>query len=535
MKKITLSAFLAASVAVSAVSPALVGAFGGTYPKSEGYAGMQEQGNTTRPSYSQTNPDYLFSVGGKNFILLDTDKDGNYFVMTDDLYGKHTYDTTYSGKVTIATMQNNNIVKGPAYEIKDSEWTFDIADSDNIGYWLNNDFWNNGNGTGNILPQEIKDNVIETEWTVEGMKAVRGWTSNNFFDALYKTTTAIDFANSRVVEPYKTTGKIALMSFTEFNKYIDIIGFTHDEDVWRGFMLRTPHAMTSAKTTNETNTVITYTWGGGMAKNNSAKGVTPVKNMVTCVNDTPDTKNMFVRPVMWLSKDFFKNVKIDLESAGDIAIEEIKKLSLKDILNIYSVDEAASLYEDVTNAPQIENLSIAGTPVIGSVIVPDYDFVPYQNAAEGSSDIYWFTSDTADGDFVISEVTGDKFYPDTAGKFIKCCIIPKDVNSKSGKMYITDAIGAVTEAKTVSLSDMSVTEEAVSVKINNTFTDKKSVRLISAVYDKDNQLISVTNETVEIPSGETEKSISFLKGSQGQTVSVMIWADDNQPLFLINK
>jgi len=325
-----------------------VAAFGGTYPESTGYTGIRDELAHSKLSYSETSHEYLFEVDGKKFILLDTDAEGNYFVMTDDVYGLHEYDTSYSNKPVIESVSVvdgvNVFTAGPGAEVVDSEWTFDITDSDNIGYWLNNDFWNNGNGTGNALPESIKSYVLETEWKVEGMeKAAINWTANMYYYDIYKDTMANDFATTRVVEPYTTTGKLALMSYTEYAKYQDIIGLVHGYENWRGFMLRTPFARVSAGAQSTTNDKLVYTWGGGMIKNTSVKGAAEPKAMVSCVNDSPATANMLVRPVMWLSKDIFKNVKVNTKTTGSIVKEEIAKNSLEDLKKLYGDAEINSI------------------------------------------------------------------------------------------------------------------------------------------------------------------------------------------------
>ena len=73
-----------------------VSAFGGTYPVHPEYSGVRGQEYSLKMGWTSTDENYLFTVDGKSFILLDTDDEGNYFVMTEDEYGKHAVDTSYT-------------------------------------------------------------------------------------------------------------------------------------------------------------------------------------------------------------------------------------------------------------------------------------------------------------------------------------------------------------------------------------------------------------------------------------------------------
>lgn len=497
-------------------------AFGGTYPEHPQYAGMAEQGTSTKESNTESDSRNVFSVDGKRFILLDTDKDGNYFVMTDDLYGKYTYDTTYTDKPVIKTRKaNGTFIDGPAMDVDDAEWMFDTEDDTNIGYWLNNDFWKNGNGEGYLLPEDIKNNVIEAVWQVEGMKAVRGWTANLNFDSKYKVTYANDFTKSRVTEPYQVTGKLALMSYTEYLKYQNIIGLKHNEDSWRGFMLRTPHAVINGDTSK-----IFYTYGGGMVKNNTSGG------MLTCVNDTPATASMFVRPVMWLDNDFFKNVKVDISTAGQYPMEEIRKLSIDEMLNIYTFDEIKLINSVSGPSPKITDIKIIGTPAVGSILYLDYDFVPYTGGDEGESKIYWLVGDEDNG-YKIALTDEKKYTVTEAGKKVKCVVIPCDESGIYGEIAEVDAEAETIDAKTFVISDIELTDEKLTVKLT-ALGSVANARMICALYDANGKLISVNAEKVSVET-DTEAEITLFEKNEGEKMSVMVLAEENQPVLIIQE
>ena len=97
----------------------------------------------------------IFSVDGKKFILLDVTENGNYFVITEDNYG------------TRAFVDNASEIDIGGWDCADSEWDYDPERENSVAYWLNNEFLANGNGDGNVLPEEIVKNLVESEWVVE--------------------------------------------------------------------------------------------------------------------------------------------------------------------------------------------------------------------------------------------------------------------------------------------------------------------------------------------------------------------------------
>ena len=522
-------------------------AFGGIYPEHPQYAGLSEQKNLNRNSWSESDADYIFGVGGKKFILLDTDEEGNYFVLTDEFYGRKAFDTTYANsKSTIETATEDSkgkltYTKGDAFNVDKNQVIFNPEDETNIAYWLNNDFLTAGNGAGNILPQPIQSNLVEKDWDVEGMNgAVLGWQAKQYYDDLKGQTTGADFAKSIVIEPYTVRSKVALMSATEYLTYQDVIGMVHDSDVWRGMMLRTPmFQLGGAKTTSKVTgkaipQTLTLAWGNAMAKNNSNKADATQKKMVLAYNDTGHTSNMLVRPCFWLSKDFFKNVKLDLSVTGKNTREIMAELSVVDLLKLYSVEETKEL-KNGSDDVKINNLSMVGTPVIGSEIYADYSMVN-----EGVSEYCWMVSDTPDGEFSLLDTfeRGLDITEDIEGKFVKCVIAPKNSSGKTGKLCISDAVGPVAKTQTVTVGDINVDRgnKKVTVTFVNPMQNEQKVRYLAGEYNEFGELINMTSETVTLAADEkTTKEFALLSATaQNNKTMSMIWADNNQPLLKIN-
>jgi len=313
----------------------IVLAWGGTYPEHPEYSSLKEQ--TTLAKYSNTPSDenYIFEIEGKKFILLDTDEDGNFFVLADDLYGGKAFDTSYSKSQFVIESATENAdgsmtyTAGDVADFDESKVIFSTTDETNIGFWLNNGFLTSGNG-GKKLPASVIEHLIEKDWAVEGMNgAVLGWQAKQRYDDLKGETTGADFAKKQVIEPYTVRGKISLMSLTEFQQYKDIIGLVHSNAIWKGMALRTPMSQLGGENTTSAVTSgkkipkkLIYTWGTGLVRNSTADSS---GSMLLVYNSAGHSSDMFVRPCFWLSKDFFKNVKVEVKSLGSIPKAEVKK------------------------------------------------------------------------------------------------------------------------------------------------------------------------------------------------------------------
>ena len=510
-------------------------AFGGTYPShTTGYLSASESSTLTQYSNSTTDANYTFTVDGKKFILLDTDAEGNYFVLADDLYGQHAFDTSYArGYSTIERSKDGNIEPYDYSAFNASDILFSATDPTNIGFWLNNDFLESGNGSGKILPDSIKDNIITAVWSVEGQKTpVVAYTATQYSNGS-KTGTRIasEFvkgnpSNSKI-ESYTVECKIALMSVTEYKKYQNIIGFTHSSEEWRGMMLRTPRLQFYSTEYNGYK-YIHIGWGDVMVRNNGSGS-----KMIMVYNDDSAAQNggMFVRPCFWLDKDFFKNVKIDFESAGSVPKAEIMK-NKGLLLGTYTADEINELSEIEEGAPELKEVGISGTPIVGSVITAQYEYL--SSIDEGNSEFYWMVSDTADGEYKVKE-QGSKNYtikPEDLGKYITFAVVPKDINAVDGKIFVSeDVTSAVVAPTEVFVKGIEKSAGTATISLSNPQETGKSARIIVAEYDSQNMLVSETQTSV-IVSGDIEQNIPVPTPAMGNTVSIMVWVNNSNPLIL---
>lgn len=276
MKK-SLSVFLAASMLISS----MVAVSAETAPDwllaNDVTSGMDSGLAETTPAEN------LFTVGGKEYILLDTDESSEtsrYFVLTDDsiggycYYGNQKFDPNNSDKGVLPYRLNHDyILSGDGYH--DAAWTDagQTLDSSLIKYLDKNHVW----------------------WTEEG------------------------HADGGAPEAYSFTAGVTIPSYTEVKTYASKIGNRGGRD-W--LMLRTGSKEISDH-------MIRINWQGLLLTNEMNVGWVGQ-----------------VYPCFWLGEGFFANTKLDISKAGGNVIAEIAKATEDELLAAgYTADEIASIME----------------------------------------------------------------------------------------------------------------------------------------------------------------------------------------------
>lgn len=172
----------------------------------------------------------------------------------------------------------------------------DTDSEGNFSYWLNNDFLNK-------LNSDIVK-YIDTEhlWSTEGA------------------------ALAGIEDTYCFKAGVALLSAAELIRYKDTLAYDVDDNYW----LRTPANYNQPRlmkiNADDTN-------------NNSLQ----VKLFQNGLDDTTPG----IRPVFYLGMDFFRNVKIDIDNAGENVLEALRKN--------YSINELTDLYDETI----LENLGFS--------------------------------------------------------------------------------------------------------------------------------------------------------------------------------
>lgn len=408
----------------------------------------KKDGESSNNVHNYSDATRRFTVNGKNFLLVDTDEEGNYFVIADDLYGKQ------------------NIVagaSGDAYKqkIATGEFRFDTQYKNSLATWLNLYFYNTTKGKE--FPEAIKPYILEHEWWTEPGVNVVDPVSEEYPDGYYKTQYGTeDIGRLNGYLSYSTKCKLALLSVYEYFRYYDIIsplvygskrvesnGWSADNGAW---LLRT--VQNTALPTN----------GNGVSAifMNVSNGQLDRTNGYNAYN---------IRPCFWLDKDFFKEVKLDTNitaykktyedvpsetleiAAGDIVMDEIAKMSVDEFVDMYgdviSLDTLATTYPTV-----IESVSkVYLAELFGLDDVAEYfgltidtelnakNIYPEGQAIAGNTltakctaaddaEVTWMHSDAKDGAFTVVGTGNTLSLKDKHEGYMKLCVVV----SKDGKM-----------------------------------------------------------------------------------------------------
>ena len=239
-----------------------------------------------------SNPDYIFRIKGKGFVLLDDhdNSDASFYVTTTDAYGD-AVNSSYGSKS--GQPQSKSVSAHGIYT--------QASDGNNIGKMLTtlgNNFAYIGeeHNTMYVLPEMmtkyISEDVAFPFWSSY-------WLQNKNF---YKS-------------PKK--GTVWMLAWDDFIKYSDRLGYKDDVFASGGeyYFLRCASPIESWAA----NSVVTSTGSSVCQKN--AIGV--------------------IRPAFFLNEEFFKNVKLDsLGDAGKGVLEIMKRrYYLEDLQKLYTKEE----------------------------------------------------------------------------------------------------------------------------------------------------------------------------------------------------
>lgn len=197
----------------------------------------------------------------------------------------------------------------------DSTQKFDITDRNNIAYWLNGEFLEKGNGSVQLkLPDEIIRYVDkQREWDVEA-----------------------GTAGGNCPEGYSVKAGVALLSQTEWKKYYHKFGL-RDEIGIKGWWLRTPRGINGGPDTILVSSTVQASLG---------------QTVHASSNTSTD---MYVRPVFYLTNDFFKEVKVDLNQTGGEVIKAFQRhFTAEELSGIYTDKEIRDMGIEIPFAIQLK-------------------------------------------------------------------------------------------------------------------------------------------------------------------------------------
>ena len=199
------------------------------------------------------------------------------------------------------------------------------------------------------------------------------------------------------------------MSATEWKKYNDKIGYAENTDISYYYWLRSVNG-----------TVPPGDNAPVMVVNNG--GVTAFGKV----------RNGYgVRPVFYLDKSFFSEVKTDVSRLGD----NVKKMlrdnySADELKKIYDSDEITAIYKKLP--PRAQTVSISGMTGTGNVLEGAYRFVSLENEEEFNSEYRWLRSKNKNGPFSVIKGANSKEFrirDIDEGYYFVFEVVPKTKNS----------------------------------------------------------------------------------------------------------
>lgn len=368
----------------------------GIGPTAQTWAKLGSDGKRTpKVGLAVTDEKYIFNLAeaadgeGKKFILVNNEADGSYFVMGYDIYSKR-----------VAFDANTAVSKRQKY---------DPTVATNIGYYIENELWKGGTvGSERVitldLPQAIKDHAVLKTWRTEK--------GNN---------------NNNAKSDYAFDAYVTLLSATEWEQYKDIIGVNDNADkTVKDWWLRSPLGL--------------YETAG--ASDEGARGILcfrPTAAGINMASVEPGWAGMAIRPVMYLNKDFFKDVKIDVYSVGSVVKSIMTTAYTEQELARagYTSSELNILYDRV-DRPEITFVSISGEKLFGGRVIESA--VTFD---EKTASVRYQWQESADGTSFanIANANEESFkITNQGGKYVRLAVTPVNADGVSGDTAYSNAL-----------------------------------------------------------------------------------------------
>lgn len=454
--------------------------------------------NNGRVSPQRSENEFVYNGDDGEFVysLLDTATIGGdtaFLVYSNDNYGDA---STVSG-----IFHTNN--------------TFNPDDKTNIAHWLNNEFLNGEgnaqNGNKSVFDRKAAEYALVNDWYVEG--------NGKGDDVHYKTTSVTQ-------NDYTARCKIALLSYSEYVKYQGKIGYKSTSTIAASgdrVLMRSPN----------TNTFLSMKFYGSGSGNVSHQNVANELNSDGSVKAEYSficiTNPVVIRPVMYLSVDYFKNAK--LAKAGENVKKTIREnIPKNELLGLYTEDELVSILGYSSDSTDVSDAVVYGIAAAGETLGVYYDESTLPENAKVT--VRWYVSDSADDagkqEFEGIRCTIPSYYE---GKHITAHFDVTDSASgeklKSEEIYV----GKVRSAQSVSAVYTVVDDRNVSFTIKNTSgDDTKTARTIVAAFDENNVMLGIESKLYSLSAAVTDK-ITINEVNNAAFYRILILnADDNSPL-----
>ena len=353
---------------------------------------------------------------------------------------------------------------------EDKTEKFDVEDENNIGYFLNNEFITDGN-QNKKLPQSITDYInFNHVWYTEG-----GW------------------AKSNCPADYSFTAGVSLISKSQYIKYFGKFGWNKGPTETDQWWTRTTRGVDNQNLNNMLCSI-----GGD--------------NGGDLWDRMPDSVRG-IRPVFYLKRDFFKNVRI--KSAGKNVIKAIAdQYAVTELLAGqagYTLTELETM--GIITPPKVTDIYLSGNGSVNCELLGGYEYK--SNKTENESEFgFEISSDNVNFSILKKDASFYKTRDADKGKYIRFYCIPKDYDGILGEKAVSDAI-KITYHQDVTVTSFKLNGDTLSnVKaitpeftLVNNETEEKTAVCIIAAYDKDNHIIKTNLKNITL-SGNGETSVT---------------------------
>ena len=451
-----------------------------------------------------------FTVGGKEYLLVDSDSEGRCFIIENQKTNKQKY---YSGSdANVSSTDKDN-------------WAFDYTNQNSIAYYLDNEYRNS-------MPTEIKEHLVRYDWDVEG--------DYPYIKNKQNELEATDWFKEKVKnnQPYKTSGYVSLMSATEYDAYKGIIGTADlnesDSTAWWGVLFRTPLTRLSGGSV-ESATYTGYSIGYSHRFDDNKN---PTDDINLALMASLKNSVYYMRPCFWVDSDFFKAVHLNIDNLGEIVIEEIKSMGYENLVNLYTKEELEKIGYEPDKVPTAANVTVTMQPYENAIVGCSYTYDSVVDSPEKDSVIIWSAADSLNGEYkeIYRGTEKTIVIPNGySGKNIKASVVPFDSDGRSGERAEDCTPVQVTSAKGVYIGNAEIKDGSATLDIYNAGNDKKIINVYKTKYNSDGRLVGITADEYTIFGGESIKPVvSDIKDNY--TYQIMVWEKDgDHPLFYMCK
>lgn len=339
---------------------------------------------TKKYAYKNDLDDYRFKVGNETFALLDAKNNSSskYLVTTKDYYvSKQFSETNITNYFSMPTDEEI------AYWVaQDAQNDYDQVASHFPSWAVNGNYfvqrW--GFTANDNVPVRIADDVREYidwnhVWECEPAPEAK---AANMVDGEEVLT---DMPNDK----YSFKAGIAIPSMSEIYAYGDKFLYNEGQAIATRTIMKgdsSKRAVGMVNTTGADGCWFTWRW-------NIPAGLK-------------------IHPFFWVNDQFFANIAVDLETAGAAVKQEIKKVEISKLLELYSADEIKNvlgldLPEDTVALYNVKVGTRSGNdPAYGETLIPKYDFLSGSGFSIAKTEVTW---KKVDGDVETTIGTGDKY------------------------------------------------------------------------------------------------------------------------------